>query len=86
MPIPRRTRTHDNLLQAAVLSDGASRLVDHYALTTWPGLLDILAAEGPAELIRRVRVADNADSTGNRYKRSDDATAIYVSMDGPAGI
>lgn len=70
-----------NLRRAAILSDGASRLVDQYRLTTWLGLLDILSSGGPGALINRVREADNMDPSGQnwaRYKRSDDATAVYV--------
>ncbi|WP_344174446.1 hypothetical protein [Pilimelia columellifera] len=68
------------LRRAAVLSDGAARLVDPYKLMNWPDLLD-LAAAGAARLIHRVREADQADAKGAiwaRYKTSDDATVIYI--------
>jgi hypothetical protein len=77
------TITASDLRRAAVLSDGASRLVDQYERATWTELLDVLDHQGPAELIRRVRELDAADPHGQqwaRYKVSDDATAIYLRM------
>ncbi|MBE1580483.1 protein phosphatase 2C domain-containing protein [Amycolatopsis roodepoortensis] len=68
--------------QFALLSDGASRLVDDFQTTTWEEALDLLANSGPTELIRRVREIEDADPLGERYhrnKKSDDATAIYAS-------
>jgi hypothetical protein len=69
--------------QVALLSDGASCLVEKYAKTDWPGLLKILEAEGPAALIGRVREAEESDPHGirwPRYKCSDDATAIWCRL------
>lgn len=63
---------------AALLSDGASRLVDRFHLATWRQALDVLAGSGPAELIRRVREAERSDPDGSRWPRGktyDDATA-----------
>jgi hypothetical protein len=72
------------ILRAALLSDGASRAVEQFELFDWAGLLDLLATAGPAELISRVRaaerVADPAERV-TRYKRHDDATAIFCSFD-----
>ncbi|WFE26382.1 protein phosphatase 2C domain-containing protein [Solwaraspora sp. WMMD791] len=72
--------------RAALLTDGATRAVDLFGLLDWPGLLDLLASAGPAELIRRVRAAetDGAVSlaTGPRHKRHDDATAVFCLFDG----
>jgi hypothetical protein len=68
----------DRLRRAALLTDGASAAVDRYGLLDWSSLLDVLTDHGPAELIRLVRVAENADHDGRaqpRYKRYDDATA-----------
>ena len=70
------------LRRAAVLSDGVTRLVDQYFRDTWAGLLDLLEEAGPAGLIRRVRRADAQDPEGRgigHYKRSDDATVIWIS-------
>ncbi|GAA4182636.1 hypothetical protein GCM10022252_08840 [Streptosporangium oxazolinicum] len=70
----------DRVRAAAVLSDGASRLVDRFGLVTWRQLLDLLDHDGPAELIRQVREAERSDPNGSRWTRGkifDDATAIY---------
>ena len=41
-----------------LLSDGASRLVDLFELTTWEELLALLDESGPEELLRQVRAAE----------------------------
>jgi hypothetical protein len=67
--------------QAALLTDGASRLVDQFHALTWAHLLDLLGTEGPAALIARTREAEESDPVGARwprFKRSDDATAAFV--------
>ncbi|GAA3167190.1 protein phosphatase 2C domain-containing protein [Streptomyces virens] len=76
--------------RAAVLSDGASCLAEDYRLTDWAGLLDLLEADGPDELISRVRQAESTDPSGERwprYKASDDSTAVFCRFDstGSAG-
>ena len=43
------------LTGAALLSNGAARIVDPFRLADWPEVLDVLASCGPAEIIRRVR-------------------------------
>jgi hypothetical protein len=66
--------------RAAVLTDGASRLVDLFGLTDWNGLLDLLAVAGPDAVVDRVRAAEREDPDGVRHpraKRHDDATAVY---------
>jgi hypothetical protein len=68
--------------QAALLTDGASRLVDSFGALGWAELLTLLRTEGPVALITRTREAELADPVGERwprFKRSDDATAAYVS-------
>ncbi|MEU4720718.1 protein phosphatase 2C domain-containing protein [Nonomuraea dietziae] len=70
----------ENVRAAALLSDGASRLVDRFELITWRQALDLLDESGPDELIRRVREAEAGDLDGARWPRGktfDDATAIY---------
>ncbi|MCW2881921.1 MAG: hypothetical protein JWQ95_6021 [Sphaerisporangium sp.] len=72
---------------AALLSDGASRLVDQFGLATWQQALDILEGSGPAELIRRVRHAEQSDLDSTRWPRGktfDDATAVYVTVNDDA--
>lgn len=72
--------------RAALLTDGATRAVDQFGLVDWPGLLDLLASSGPAELIRRVRAAETEGTvslaTAPRHKRHDDATAVFCLFDG----
>lgn len=60
----------------ALLSNGASRIVDPYALTDWPGLLRLLDGHGPTEVIRRIRQAEAA-STGPVAPVPDDATIAH---------
>ena len=71
-----------SLRRAALLSDGAARLVERFALADWRELLDLLGAEGPEELIRRTREAERteteAERAGRRGKQHDDATAVLV--------
>jgi len=43
---------------AVLLSNGASRVVDILGLTDWAGLVVDLASTGPAEVVRRVREAE----------------------------
>jgi hypothetical protein len=50
----------------AVLSDGASRLVDRFHLNIWLELIQLLDAEGPSGLLRRVRDAEQSDLDGSR--------------------
>ncbi len=63
-----------DLDSAALLSNGASRIVSPYALTGWPGLLEVLRTSGPAEIIRRVRQAEAGSSGDPQARVPDDAT------------
>jgi hypothetical protein len=68
------------LESALLLSDGASRLADLFALVSWSGLTEIVRQDGPGELIRQIRAAEAADPDGRRWHRSkatDDATVVY---------
>jgi hypothetical protein len=72
--------TVSGLSAVALLSDGASRLADLYGMATWAGICAILATQGPAGLIARVRTAEAGDPRGRRWPRgkiNDDATVIY---------
>ena len=67
--------------RAAILTDGASRLVDLFGKASWAQCLDMLEHDGPHGLISRVRQIEEADPEGQRwprFKRSDDATAAYM--------
>jgi serine/threonine protein phosphatase PrpC len=75
------TVTITDILDLALLSDGASRLVDRFKLTTWDAALDLIRDHGPEALIRAVRDAEVSDVEGHRWPRgktTDDATAVYV--------
>ena len=61
----------DEVTGAALLSNGASRLVDTFGLTDWPGLLRLLETDGPAEVIARVRAAEAREGVA-----TDDATVV----------
>jgi hypothetical protein len=64
---------------AALLSDGATRLVDRFGTMAWPQLLGLLDREGPSALIMQTRQAESADPEGRRWprsKRHDDASAV----------
>jgi len=69
-----------DLASVALLSDGASRIVDLFSLTDWPGVAALLGSGGTGELIRRVRAAEDEDPRGARWPRGkahDDATVAY---------
>jgi hypothetical protein len=57
---------------AVLLSNGASRIVDRFALAGWPRVLADLDAHGPAAIIDRVRRAEARSSVP-----PDDATIAY---------
>ncbi|MEV6105223.1 protein phosphatase 2C domain-containing protein [Streptomyces sp. NPDC051940] len=67
----------------AALTDGATRYTEVFRLGDWAELLAVLRKEGPAQLIARVRAAENADpdrTAHPRGKTHDDATAVYVEL------
>jgi hypothetical protein len=71
----------DTLTAAVLLSDGASRLVDRFDLSTWPELVHLARTAGPSAIIDQVRAAERSDPTGQRWPRgksSNDATAAYA--------
>ena len=70
----------EQLNGAALLSNGASRVVDPYRLAEWPDVLDLMRTKGPDEILRRVREAEAKASE----PAPDDATVAYcepVSVD-----
>ncbi len=60
------------LAGAALLSNGAGRIVDRFGLADWPGVMADLASSGPADIIRRVRHAEAAHGVA-----PDDATIAH---------
>jgi hypothetical protein len=70
----------ESLTSVTLLSDGATRLVDRFQLTTWQETVAVLASSGPGELLRRVREVEAGDREGRRWPRGksqDDATALH---------
>jgi hypothetical protein len=64
----------------ALLTDGATRIVDVFGLLSWPDALRVLDDRGPAELIAQTRTAEASDPGCVRWPRSktsDDATTAY---------
>ncbi|MFY1615664.1 hypothetical protein [Micromonospora sp. WMMD736] len=64
----------DELNGIAVLSNGASRIVTPYGLTDWPGVRELLTADGPSGVIRRVREFEAEASGDPDALVPDDAT------------
>ncbi|MGW9305136.1 hypothetical protein ACWHA3_30525 [Streptomyces cyaneofuscatus] len=65
---------------AAVMSDGVSRLVTEYGTATWSEIFNTLRCRGPRRLIEDVRETEATDPTGRRwprYKPGDDAAVAY---------
>jgi len=70
----------ERLTRAALMTDGASCVVDQYALTDWQGLLDMLHSNGPHHVVELARATERADPHGYALPRSkphDDATIAY---------
>jgi len=68
---------------AALLSNGASRIVDLYGLTEWPAALDQLRTSGPDEFLRRIREAEAAAEAAGTlpgFESADDATVAYCDL------
>ncbi|MFD7658723.1 hypothetical protein ACFV4N_32515 [Actinosynnema sp. NPDC059797] len=66
---------------AALLTDGASRLVDLFGQMSWEQLFKVLSKEGPSALIAQTREIETKGVTiddGRTRKRHDDATAVLV--------
>jgi hypothetical protein len=67
------------LTGAVLLSNGASRIVDRFGLTDWPGVMAVLAASGAAEIIEPVRRAEARAAVA-----ADDATVVHCTDLGAA--
>ncbi|OSY53905.1 hypothetical protein BG846_00422 [Streptomyces fradiae ATCC 10745 = DSM 40063] len=70
----------ESLASVTLLSDGATRLVDKFALADWREVLAVLDSTGPDGLIRRVREVEGGDPDGRRWPRGkthDDATVVH---------
>ncbi|QYC45104.1 hypothetical protein Nocox_37760 [Nonomuraea coxensis DSM 45129] len=60
------------LTAAALLSNGAARVVERFRLAGWPEVMSALASTGPAGVIDRVRQAEASGGVP-----SDDATITH---------
>lgn len=72
----------EQLRGAALLSNGASRMVDAYRLVEWPEAVEVLRTMGPDVLLRRVREAETegkASGIPSAFE-PDDATAAYCNL------
>lgn len=72
---------------AAMMTDGAARLVDLFDALTWDDALTELSTTGPTEWINGTREFEDADPAllkWPRYKRSDDAAVAFVHTAGSA--
>ncbi|MFJ8114092.1 integrase [Streptomyces sp. NPDC096132] len=70
----------ESLTSVTLLSDGVTRLVDLFELTTWQEALAVVGSSGPDGLICRVRDAEAGDPDGRRWPRGkarDDATVLH---------
>jgi hypothetical protein len=58
------------LHEAAVVTDGAARIVKVFGAPDRSGLLDVVRTDGPAAVIRRVRSLEAGDPVGARWPRN----------------
>jgi hypothetical protein len=65
---------------ALLLSDGASRLTDRFALATWSQLVQLVTDQGPDALISRVRDAERTDPDGHRWPEARSTTTPLPSI------
>jgi hypothetical protein len=69
----------ETIQSVLLLSDGASRLVDRFKLSTWDETTRLILDSGCEALLRAVRGAEYADPQGQRWPRGkihDDATVV----------
>ena len=75
-----------DLAGAAVLSNGAARIVDPYGLAGWPDVVEVLRSTGPEALLRRIRRAEEDAAAGRAPLPGpgspDDATAAWCELSG----
>lgn len=68
----------------AALTDGATRWVEKFGRGDWAECFTLVAKEGAAELVSRVRALERADAQERTYlrrsKTHDDATVGYVEL------
>lgn len=70
----------DKVECALLLSDGASRVVDRFGLSTWERVVALVTESGCEALLREVRTAERSDPRCERWPRGkvyDDATVAF---------
>ncbi|MFD9614867.1 protein phosphatase 2C domain-containing protein [Streptomyces sp. NPDC059083] len=77
------TESASRVQGAALLTDGAGRLVAMFHATGWQGYMTLLSHNGPDDVLRQVRAAEASDPDLSRWPRSkqyDDATIAYIRL------
>ncbi len=72
-----------NVLNVALLTDGAARCVDLFGTHTWSDVFKILEDGGAATLLQEVRAIERSDPLAQHWPRnkvSDDATVIFCHL------
>lgn len=76
----RATWPRAEVRQVLLASDGVSCGVDDYGLFDWPGVVDLVDAQGPQAVLDAVRAAEESDPNGERWPRpkihDDQALAV----------
>ena len=72
----------DSIDCAGLFTDGAARLAERHGLG-WADLIELLAQNGPAAVVDRVRREDERLAGHRPGKAHDDATAVLCRFDGP---
>lgn len=73
----------EGLNGAALLSNGASRIVDPYRLTEWTEVLHLLRTGVPDEILRQIREAESSTGAAGSlpgFGSADDATVAYCNL------
>jgi hypothetical protein len=63
-----------------MMSDGVSRFTE-FGIGSWPDLLTILSATGPADLFARIRQAEDGDPAGARWPRAKQHDDVSLRAD-----
>jgi hypothetical protein len=76
-----------NLRRPCCSATAPADSTDPFKFATWEELLALLEESGPDEVLRQVRAAEAVDPEGRQWprtKRSDDATAVDVTLNDAA--
>jgi hypothetical protein len=72
-----------DLQRAAVLSDGAARIVDTFESATWLDVLNLIEFQSPMALIQAVRTLEESDPSATKWPRNklaDDASVAIAAF------